>query len=55
MHVEHFIPNGNDDLSNLCLACPTCNLSKAQASTAPDPDTGDVVQLFDIQECAVSR
>ncbi|MBM3993107.1 MAG: HNH endonuclease [Planctomycetes bacterium] len=30
-HVEHIIAEqhgGGDDLSNLCLACPECNLSK---------------------------
>ena len=30
MHVEHIDPNGGDDPENLCLACPTCNLSKAR-------------------------
>ena len=46
MHVEHIDPQGGDDPANLCLACPTCNLSKAMATTARDPDTQEVVTLF---------
>ncbi len=46
MHVEHIDPNGSDDPDNLCLACANCNLSKAQATTAPDPETNDIVSLF---------
>jgi hypothetical protein len=46
MHVEHIKPGGGDDLDNLALACATCNLSKARATSAPDPDTGDTVSLF---------
>ena len=46
MHVEHIKPGGGDDLENLALACATCNLSKARATSAPDPDTGELVPLF---------
>lgn len=46
LHVDHIAPTGGDDPDNLCLACPTCNLSKAQAITAPDPETGQMVPLF---------
>ena len=46
MHVEHIIPDTRDDLINLCLACPSCNLSKARATSAPDPISNDVVPLF---------
>lgn len=46
MHVEHINPAGGDYLDNLCLACPNCNLSKAAAVTAVDPDTGEEVPLF---------
>jgi hypothetical protein len=46
MHVEHIDPNGGDSPENLCLACPTCNLSKAIATSAPDPATGATVPLF---------
>ena len=46
MHVEHINPAGGDNLDNLCLACPNCNLSKATAVTAVDPATGEDVPLF---------
>ena len=46
MHVEHIDPNGGDDPENLCLACPTCNLSKSRAISALDPITGMIVPLF---------
>lgn len=46
MHVEHIRPGEGDALDNLCLSCPNCNLSKAKAITAIDPDTGEVVSLF---------
>jgi len=46
MHVEHIDPQGGDAPENLCLACPTCNLSKARATSAPDPLTGVTVPLF---------
>ena len=46
MHVEHIDPAGGDALENLCLSCPSCNLSKAKATTASDPQTGKIVALF---------
>ena len=46
MHVEHINPDGEDDLENLCLACPNCNLSKARATSALDPETEEQVPLF---------
>lgn len=46
MHVEHIDPVGSDALENLCLACSNCNLSKAKATTAIDPETGENVYLF---------
>jgi len=33
-------------LENLALACPGCNLHKADKTTAPDPRTGEQVALF---------
>jgi hypothetical protein len=36
----------NDSLENLCLACANCNLSKAGATAAADPETGDLAVLF---------
>src|SRR5210317_1988985 len=46
MHVEHINPAGGDHPDNLCLACPNCNLSKAAATSAEDPNTGEGVPLF---------
>lgn len=46
MHVEHINPNGSDNLENLCLSCASCNLSKAKAVSAPDPESGEIVLLF---------
>lgn len=46
MHVEHINPLGGDHPDNLCLACPNCNLSKAAATMAQDPESGENVPLF---------
>jgi 5-methylcytosine-specific restriction endonuclease McrA len=49
-HVEHIVPRqhgGNDDLGNLALACHHCNLHKGPNLAGIDPETGDVVPLFD--------
>lgn len=46
MHVEHIYPDGGDSLDNLCLACPNCNLSKAQTTVAIDPESKQTVILF---------
>ena len=46
MHVEHIDPHGGDGLDNLCLSCPTCNLSKGRATSASDSETGQMVALF---------
>jgi len=48
-HIEHIIPiscGGSDNLTNLCLACPGCNLRKSSNTTAPDPSSGQRHQLF---------
>lgn len=46
MHIEHIKPGEGDHLENLCLACPNCNLSKATSIQAPDPETQELVSLF---------
>lgn len=46
MHIEHIDPVGGDTPDNLCLSCSNCNLSKAKATTAIDPETGERVILF---------
>jgi hypothetical protein len=48
-HVEHIIPRkhgGDDDPSNLALACDRCNVHKGANLTGIDPDTGAIVPLF---------
>ena len=48
-HVEHIVPRskgGETDSQNLALACPGCNLHKADKTTAIDPVTGEDVRLF---------
>lgn len=46
MHTEHIIPNNGDNIDNLCLACPNCNLAKSAAIEALDTLTNEVVPLF---------
>ncbi|MAU00522.1 MAG: HNH endonuclease [Anaerolineaceae bacterium] len=46
LHIEHIVLDTGDKLENLCLACPNCNVSKAAATTAVDPETNVTVQLF---------
>ena len=48
-HTEHIIPRqhgGVDDLGNVALACPDCNLLKGPNLTAIDPRTRKIVPLF---------
>jgi hypothetical protein len=48
-HLEHIDPRaggGSDDLNNLALSCPTCNLAKNLRAAAVDPLTGRTVRLF---------
>jgi 5-methylcytosine-specific restriction endonuclease McrA len=49
-HVEHIIPRkhgGSNELDNLALACPDCNLHKGSDLAGIDPETSSVVRLFD--------
>ena len=49
LEIEHIIPRargGTSDESNLWLSCPLCNRSKADRTSAPDPDSGADVPLF---------
>lgn len=48
-HIEHIVPQshgGSDDLANLCLACPRCNLMKSDRTSVTDPFDGSTVPLF---------
>src|SRR5262245_52867787 len=47
--VEHIRPRargGRDDLLNLALSCSACNRGKSEATHATDPDTAQIVALF---------
>lgn len=48
--IEHIIAQqhgGGDQLENLALACDRCNLHKGPNLSGIDPETGQVVRLFD--------
>src|SRR5437016_9194577 len=49
LEIEHITPRaqgGDNDESNLWLSCPICNRYKGDQTTATDPETGQVVPLF---------
>ena len=49
MHIEHIIPiaaGGQTVEGNLWLACPLCNGHKATKVEAPDPESNNLVPLF---------
>jgi 5-methylcytosine-specific restriction endonuclease McrA len=49
MDVEHIIPEAADGLteeSNLWLSCSKCNLHKADRTHVLDPQTREIVPLF---------
>jgi len=49
LEIEHIIPlakGGNDDETNLWLACPICNGHKSDKTEDFDPITQTVVSLF---------
>jgi hypothetical protein len=49
LEIDHVIPvsrGGKTILSNLCLACRTCNGCKWKITTSHDPLTNRVVKLF---------
>lgn len=48
-HIEHIVARqhgGSNDVTNLALACPECNLQKGTNLSGIDPDTGMVTSLF---------
>jgi hypothetical protein len=48
-HTEHIVAKkhrGVDDLGNLALACHQCNLHKGSNVAGIDPDTNQLVRLF---------
>lgn len=50
LEIEHTIPESRGGLiieENLWLACPPCNARKSDRFIVTDPDTGELVRLFD--------
>lgn len=50
MEIEHIIPlaaGGTSEEDNLRLACPRCNLHKADRTHVLDPLTKELVPLYD--------
>ena len=48
-HLEHIIPRilgGSSELSNSALACPSCNLHKADRTSGANPSNGEVIPFF---------
>jgi 5-methylcytosine-specific restriction endonuclease McrA len=48
-HLDHIIAgqhSGTDDMANLAWACQRCNLFKGTNLSAVDPDSTQVVRLF---------
>ena len=49
LEIDHILPEahgGTADEENLCLACPMCNSHKADKYEALDPESGQLVPLF---------
>jgi hypothetical protein len=48
-HLEHIVPisrGGETKLDNLAWACPSCNLRKSNRTDAVDPNSAELVSLF---------
>jgi hypothetical protein len=49
LEIEHLIPRargGSSDEDNLWVSCPLCNRYKGDQTLAADPETGQIVPLF---------
>jgi hypothetical protein len=50
MEIDHLIPEslgGSTEESNLWLACSLCNDHKSNRIASVDPETGEMIRLFD--------
>ncbi|VAW40116.1 Sll2007 protein [hydrothermal vent metagenome] len=48
-HIDHVVPvksDGSTSLDNLALACVSCSLRKSAKETAVDPNSGELVPIF---------
>src|SRR5262245_27249968 len=53
LEIEHIIPivkGGRSEESNLWLSCPLCNRYKSDQTIVQDPETGQIVSLFNPRE-----
>jgi hypothetical protein len=58
LQIEHILPikhGGTSALANLATACIDCNLRKGSNLTGIDPDSGQIVQLFNPRDQAWSE
>jgi hypothetical protein len=58
LQIEHILPikhGGTSALANLAAACIDCNLRKGSNLTGIDPDSGQIVQLFNPRDQAWSE
>ena len=44
--IDHVVPGEESSPENLALACFHCNRRKSDKTVAVDPETGEVVQIF---------
>lgn len=45
-HIQPCSKGGTDDLNNLALSCHRCNERRSNATTGRDPQTNEIVLLF---------
>src|SRR5262249_39730143 len=58
IHIDHVRPladGGRTTFANLALACVTCSLTKAARSSARDPKTSRLAQLFNPRQARWQR
>jgi HNH endonuclease len=44
--VDHIVPNDENSLENLALACFHCNRRKSNKTESIDPETGESIEIF---------
>ncbi|MDQ3712415.1 MAG: HNH endonuclease [Acidobacteriota bacterium] len=48
--IDHIIPNGDDSIENLALACFHCNRRKSNKTEILDTKTNEIISLFNPRE-----
>lgn len=49
LEIDHIVPlarGGDSTVDNLCLACRRCNTHKSYRTHLPDPQSGELIPLF---------